>query len=231
MSNAISRISEIASKRRLDPPKFETISETGPSHCPRFTVEAKFADLSARGDASSKKEARHKAANLLLEKIQAIPITSPESTPSAFNADRIDFPTIPSLPVDQRTPKSRLAEIAARQGWVLLTPAVSCAAAASAGSGGFEAEVLLFDDRLIARGRGISKSEAEHAAAALALAALGPEPPLPCEAYDASLAAGRALAERVEWLCLAAFERARPLGFARRTVVAGVVLQVLLTPA
>ncbi len=64
-----STLQEWAHAHRLAPPVYELLAQSGPDHAPRFTVEARLADLgkAARGEAGSKRAAEQEAARRLLD--------------------------------------------------------------------------------------------------------------------------------------------------------------------
>lgn len=67
--NPKSELQEWAAARRLAPPRYQVVEQTGPAHAPRFTVEltlADFAPVSAEG--RSRQEAEKAAAQALLER-------------------------------------------------------------------------------------------------------------------------------------------------------------------
>jgi hypothetical protein len=134
-------------------------------------------------------------------------------------SDRGEDPCSPEAPApgpaDDASAKAQLHEIASRQGWLVAFPIYQ-----SGPAGPFTAELLL-DGRLVARGQGRSKADAERAAAAAALRTFGPDP-LP--AADSSGDGG--FAEQMQALCLTAFQNVCPATFPRRTVVAAFALQV-----
>ncbi len=63
-----STLQEWAHAHRLTPPVYALLAQSGPDHAPRFTVEARLADLgkSAKGEAGSKRAAEQEAARRLL---------------------------------------------------------------------------------------------------------------------------------------------------------------------
>ena len=60
-----------AHARRIVPPEYVLIEQSGPDHAPRFVVEARLADRGvARGEAGSKRAAEQEAARRLLARVQ-----------------------------------------------------------------------------------------------------------------------------------------------------------------
>ncbi len=68
-----STLQEWAHAHRLAPPVYELLTQSGPDHAPRFTVEARLVDLgqAARGEAGSKRAAEQEAARRLLDSLAA----------------------------------------------------------------------------------------------------------------------------------------------------------------
>jgi len=68
--NAKSALLELAHARKLPPPKYSLVLESGPQHAKTFTVEARLADgTSAQGAGSTLKQASQEAARRVLEKL------------------------------------------------------------------------------------------------------------------------------------------------------------------
>ena len=66
-----SALQEWAHARRIVPPEYVLIEQSGPDHAPRFVVEARLADRGvARGEAGSKRAAEQEAARRLLARVQ-----------------------------------------------------------------------------------------------------------------------------------------------------------------
>ncbi|RMF75418.1 MAG: ribonuclease III [Alphaproteobacteria bacterium] len=64
-----SALQEWAHAHHVPPPVYELLAQSGPDHAPRFTVEARLAELdkTARGEAGSKRAAEQEAARRLLD--------------------------------------------------------------------------------------------------------------------------------------------------------------------
>ncbi len=70
LTNFKSALQEAAHARRLPLPRYVVVGETGPEHDKTFIVEARLGrELSAQGEAPTKKAAGQKAAQFLLEKL------------------------------------------------------------------------------------------------------------------------------------------------------------------
>ncbi len=63
-------LQEVARNMNLPSPRYAVVSEEGPAHARRFTVEARVgADLTARAEGDSKKSAGQKAAQAVLQRL------------------------------------------------------------------------------------------------------------------------------------------------------------------
>jgi hypothetical protein len=244
MATPLSRLHEIAAQRKWEPPIIILLSRAGPPHAPTFRVEITLAGHTKVAEGTSLRIAQQSAASDILNELIfggdttiASAALSPQPPPAGAGA--LPPPAVPpaarGIPpagedagapgavAVERGPKSRLVEIASRQGWALTMRHTHAGPAAAAGP--FVAEALL-DARLVARGMGRSKADAERAAAAAALDTLGPEPAAPPPGGGGGGGAADGFAELMEGLCLSTFDRVCPVGFPRRTVVAAIALQV-----
>ena len=75
-----SALQELAQSRRLPPPRYAIVKETGPEHSKIFTVEVRVGrDLLSQAEGLTKKTAAQKAARQVYEKLTSEPVTSPEA--------------------------------------------------------------------------------------------------------------------------------------------------------
>merc|ERR1712107_632480 len=67
--NPIGSVQELSQFRRVAPPQYFLQDASGESHCPSFTIQVVWCDLTATGVGTSKKEAKRLAAKYLLEQV------------------------------------------------------------------------------------------------------------------------------------------------------------------
>jgi len=68
--NPIGSLQELAQSRGVGPPQYVLQDASGESHCPSFTIQVCWCDLTATGVGTSKKEAKRLAAKHLLEQVE-----------------------------------------------------------------------------------------------------------------------------------------------------------------
>jgi len=67
--NPIGSVQELSQSRGVAPPQYVLQDASGESHCPSFTIQVVWCDLTATGVGTSKKEAKRLAAKHLLEQV------------------------------------------------------------------------------------------------------------------------------------------------------------------
>merc|ERR1712107_190465 len=67
--NPIGSVQELSQSRGVAPPQYVLQDASGESHCPSFTIQVCWCDLTATGVGTSKKEAKRLAAKHLLEQV------------------------------------------------------------------------------------------------------------------------------------------------------------------
>lgn len=77
-SNTVLRLLDMCVKCNWPLAKFEEIQATGQSHCPEFTFRCTLSSLVREAKAPKKKDAKQKAAHLMLQVIQEMHMNDPE---------------------------------------------------------------------------------------------------------------------------------------------------------
>lgn len=77
-SNTVLRLLDMCVERNWPLAKFDEIQASGPSHCPEFTFRCTLSSLVREAKAAKKKDAKQKAAQLMLQVIQEMNMHDPE---------------------------------------------------------------------------------------------------------------------------------------------------------
>lgn len=95
--NCIGTLTEMCDENKIPMPQFVEISDVGPPHCRQFTYECIIGSIKTTATASTKKQAKHMAANKMIDKIKdVLPELAAEHNPDAKSiaeteADIIDI--------------------------------------------------------------------------------------------------------------------------------------------
>lgn len=71
----ITALLDLCIQRNMRLAEFEEVQASGPSHCPKFTIRCRIATLSREAEAPTKKQAKAKAATMMLQVIQEVSLT------------------------------------------------------------------------------------------------------------------------------------------------------------
>lgn len=90
-SNTVLRLLDMCVERNWPLAKFEEIQATGQSHCPEFTFRCTLSSLVREAKAPKKKDAKQKAAQLMLQVIQEMNMHDPEKLKLMEMKDLMDM--------------------------------------------------------------------------------------------------------------------------------------------